>query len=219
MFGGEKEGGTTVKLFGGSDSSNSSSDTIPNPLVKAFFPDDPVCAECCPNLTYTQRLIGFCTCAGLGYVLSLVGTLNLIGGFSDENVRMFAILYVGGNIIALCATGFLLSPKKQCINMWKPTRRFTTAFYLVMLIAVLVVALIKPHQSIFLVLFLLFIEVLAAIWYSASYIPFGRDFILSVLRKIGICFPCFAISDALREHLKPKSTFFGSSGSSSSSVV
>ena len=36
------------------------------------------------------------------------GTLVLIGGPSPKNITTFAILYVVGNIIALCATGFLL---------------------------------------------------------------------------------------------------------------
>jgi len=157
-----------------------------------------------PDLT--QRIIGFASCAGLGYILSLIGTLNLIGGFTDTNVRLFALLYVGGNVVALCATGFLISPKKQCINMWKPTRRFTTAFYLSMLIIVFAVTLITPHQSIYLILFLLLIEVLAAVWYSLSYIPFGRDFVSSILRKLGICFPCYFVYDAVNEQLKPKQT-------------
>ena len=95
-------------------------------------------------------------CAGFGYLLSFIvscisnkmidrsydtqGTLTLIGGPTDKNIRTFVILYVIGNIIALCATGFLLGPKSQCIKMWHPTRRFSTAFYLIMLIVVLAVA-------------------------------------------------------------------------------
>ena len=75
--------------------------------------------------------------------MSFIGTLTLIGGFSEKNVATFAVLYVTGNIIALCATGFLIGPKKQCVNMWKPTRRFTTAFYLIMLIVVFSVAVAK----------------------------------------------------------------------------
>ena len=53
--------------------------------------------------------------------------------------------------------------------MWHPTRRYTTAFYLTMLIVVFAVAVAKVNQ--FLVLFLLIVEVCAGIWYAASYIP------------------------------------------------
>jgi hypothetical protein len=40
-----------------------------------------------------------------------------------------------------------------------------------------------------LVLFLLFIQFCAGIWYTASYIPFGRKMILSCLKNT-ICRPC-----------------------------
>lgn len=104
--------------------------------------------------------------------------------------------------------------------MWLPTRRFSAAFYLLMIIIVLIVALLK--QSVFLVLFLLFIEIIAGnwlsyeigyfpyvplmkcfilksigCWYSLSYIPFGRKIVLQFLRGLGICYPCFYVSDAL----------------------
>ena len=66
--------------------------------------------------------------------------MTLIGGWSDENIRTFISLYVIGNIIALAATGFLLGPKTQCRKMWHPTRRYSTAFYLVMLVIVFALA-------------------------------------------------------------------------------
>ena len=62
-----------------------------------------------------------------------------------------------------------------------------------MLIVVFAVALAK--QSIILVLFLLFVEILAGIWYAASYIPYGRKMILAFLRKT-CCGPCFEAYDA-----------------------
>lgn len=165
-----------------------------------FFQEEPACAQMCPNLSYQHRIMGFIGCAACGWILSLIGTLVLVGGFTDTNVRTFAALYVVGNIIALGATGFLIGPKAQCIKMWAVTRRFTTAFYLIMLIIVFSVAVTK--QNIFLVLFLLFIEILAAIWYSISYIPFGRKFVLQFFRSLGVCFPCFYVSDQCTELYK-----------------
>ena len=156
----------------------------------------------CPNLTYTQRVIGFCICAGCGYLMSFIGTLTLIGGFSEKNVATFAVLYVTGNIIALCATGFLIGPKKQCVNMWKPTRRFTTAFYLIMLIVVFSVAVAKFDLAgkIYLILFLLFIQILAGCWYGLSYIPGGRYFVSTMIRKTYVCFPCYFVYDSVQAH-------------------
>jgi hypothetical protein len=120
-------------------------------------------------------------------------------------------------IVALLATGFLIGPKKQCIKMIDPTRHWSTAFYLFMLIVVLVVALLK--QNVFLVLFLLFIEILAAIWYSLSFVPFGRKIVLKFLRKIGICFPCFYVYDSATEAYKSSSSSGGTTSQRFSNML
>mmetsp|Transcript_13812 Transcript_13812/g.18886 ORF Transcript_13812/g.18886 Transcript_13812/m.18886 type:complete len:205 (-) Transcript_13812:157-771(-) len=185
----------------GSESSNSSS-------LLPVFQEEPACAKCCPKLTYEQRLYGYGISTAIGFVLSLIGTLVLFGGTSTSNIALFAVLYVLGNVIALLATGFLLGPRSQCTKMWAPTRRFTTAFYLIMIIVVFIVAILK--QNVFIVLFLLFIEILAATWYSISYIPFGRKMVCTFFRSTGLCMPCFYVSDSIAEARKG-----GSSGGSS----
>eukprot|EP01036_Dinobryon_divergens_P040414 gene40414-53426_t len=205
-FGGQEEDkGNMFSSFTKQNSSifaskeNSSSSILPNFVPKSVadtaavagvpgFQEEPACAKCCPKLTFKQRLIGFFGCAGFGYLLSIIGTLILIGGPTAENIRAFAVLYVFGNVIALMATGFLLGPKTQCIRMWDPTRRISTAFYLIMLIIVFAVALAKQH--VLLVLFLLFIEVLAALWYSISYIPFARKMVIEFFKRT-LCKTCW----------------------------
>ena len=54
-------------------------------------------------------------------------------------------MYVLGNVIALCSTGFLVGPKNQCKKMFDETRRWSAVFYLVMLITVFAVALAVRH--------------------------------------------------------------------------
>ena len=137
-----------------------------------------------------------------GYVIAFVGTLTLFGGINDKNITTFAILYVCGNVIALCATGFLIGPKSQCNKMWAPTRRYSTAFFLVMLIVVFAVALAK--QNVWLIIFLLAVEVTAGVWYGLSYVPFGRKIVCSFFRSLGIFFPCFYVYDQTAEACKPK---------------
>lgn len=139
----------------GSAASNSSSGSSDSILPS--FQDEPACASMCPKLTYSQRLIGYAACTGVGYLLSLTGSLVLFGGFSETNIMTFVTLYVIGNVVSLLATGFLCGPRAQCIKMWDPTRRWSTAFYLSMLIVVFAVAVAK--QNIFLILFLLFVQV------------------------------------------------------------
>lgn len=204
------------------------------------------------------RIIGYATCTGVGFFLSLLGSLILFGGTTPANIRIFAVLYVLGNVIgkiflpllhvhfsklvysmflyllplihsiflylsALCATGFLLGPKQQCVKMWLPTRRWSTAFYLLMIIIVFVVALLG--QSVFLVLFLLLIEIIAGTWYSLSYVPFGRKIVCTFFRSLGICAPCFYVHDSVSQSCQQQKSsnsttnnvFSGSSGSSSKS--
>ena len=43
--------------------------------------------------------------------------------YSEQGIRNFTALYVLGNVIALCSTGFLLGPRRQCKKMFHPTRR------------------------------------------------------------------------------------------------
>ncbi len=87
-------------------------------------------------------------------------------------------MYVIGNILALLATGFLVGPKQQCNKMMDDDRKFSTLFYLAMLIVVFVVAMTK--QNIYLIVFCLFVQILAGIWYSATFVPFGRVMIKTV---------------------------------------
>lgn len=68
------------------------------------------------------------------------GTLSLIS-MTTDGIRNFAALYVLGNIIALCSTGFLVGPKNQCKKMFDKTRRYSTILYMIMLIVVFAVAL------------------------------------------------------------------------------
>lgn len=160
--------------------------------VQLGFEDEPACAQCCPNMTYRQRIMGFAACSGLGWIMSTIGSCVLFGGFTEKNITTFILLYVFGNFLSLGGTLFLCGPKKQCTKMWDKTRRWSTAFYLSMLIIVFCVAITQQHIAVIIVM--LFIEILSGIWYSASYIPFGRNVILSCLRGT-ICGPCFRAYD------------------------
>jgi hypothetical protein len=83
-----------------------------------------------------------------------------------------------------------------------------------MLVVVFIVAVLK--QNVFLVLFLLLIEVLAAVWYSISYIPFGRKICLGFARQTGLCMPCFYVSDQFAEATKNSSSNKSASSTGSS---
>ena len=90
MFGTTSSGssGGTGVLGGGSEGTS----------ILPSFSEESAFDKCCPKLSYKHRLIGFCCCAALGWALSLVGTLVLVGAMTPENVRAFAGLYVVGNV-------------------------------------------------------------------------------------------------------------------------
>eukprot|EP00981_Chlorochromonas_danica_P013866 scaffold6971_cov177-Ochromonas_danica.AAC.2 len=104
--------------------------------TKLGFAEEPACAKYCPNLTFKQ------------------GVIVLFGGTSSNNVNTFIALYVVGNVVALCGTGFLLGPRSQCRQMFHPTRRWTTCFYLSMLIIVFSVAVTKQNVGLMFIAFL-----------------------------------------------------------------
>jgi len=100
---------------------------------------------------------------------------------TTDGIRNFAALYVLGNVIALCSTGFLVGPKNQCKKMFDKTRRYSAILYIIMLLTVFGVAL--AGVSVFLVLFLLVIQVLCAVWYTLSYVPFGRQAVVGCMQN------------------------------------
>ncbi|RLN56204.1 hypothetical protein BBJ29_005007 [Phytophthora kernoviae] len=126
-------------------------------------------------------MIGFASCFCLGYLISFGSTFALIAG--SDNGAKFGITYSLGNIISLCGSGFLVGPKQQVKLMFKPVRRVATVIYLLMIVVVLSVAIAAPELGL-VVLLLVFIQLLAAVWYSASYIPYGRKILASIGQKL-----------------------------------
>ena len=138
--------------------------------------EDEVC-EVCPKLTFKQRVIGFCVCVGIGYLLSICATFVLFGGYTAPHIRTFAELYIMGNLVAITATAFFVGPRRMCRRMVAKTRRIGTALWFSLMIAVFVCALCQV--PLYVLLLLLVAETIAGIWYAASYIPFGRRMIVA----------------------------------------
>jgi hypothetical protein len=145
--------------------------------------------------------MGFAGCTGGGFVVSSIGSFVLFSGFSEANITTFVIMYIIGNLMSLGGTLFLCGPKKQCVKMWDKSRRCSTLFYLSMLLVVFCVAITKQHIAI--ILSMLFVEILSAIWYSAAFIPYGRNMILGCLRG-GPCGPLFKCYDSAAESCSKK---------------
>ncbi|CAH0485893.1 unnamed protein product [Peronospora farinosa] len=150
-------------------------DTTPSDSTSDSLPST------CSSLSKKQRLNGFITCFVLGFFVSLGSTVALIVG--PDNGTKFGVTYSLGNIISLCGSGFLVGPKQQVQLMFKPVRCIATIIYLVMIIVVLTVAIVTPQLGL-MVLLLVLIQSTAAVWYSASYIPYGRKILARIAKKV-----------------------------------
>mmetsp|Transcript_969 Transcript_969/g.1429 ORF Transcript_969/g.1429 Transcript_969/m.1429 type:complete len:188 (-) Transcript_969:402-965(-) len=132
-------------------------------------------SDMCPRLTYQQRMIGFCTCFVLGYLITF-GSFNYFIDLVEGNPVPFVMMYSIGNITSLFSSMFLCGPKKQFKNMFDETRKIVTIVFLSTLFLSIVICFIKFDSSIklSLLLLLLLVQFCASVWYSLSYIPFAR---------------------------------------------
>ncbi|KAI8816081.1 Got1/Sft2-like family-domain-containing protein [Fimicolochytrium jonesii] len=128
---------------------------------------DPMCGGF--ELSRTQRFYGFGICFGLGFLISALSTLLLWTG----NIGGFAVLYTAGNVVSLAGTGFLIGFKSQIKKMFDASRLTASIIFLLSMIATLVVAF--TLKNVLVTIIFCFIQFLALLWYSLSYIPFARD--------------------------------------------
>ena len=56
--------------------------------------------ECCPSLTYKERLIGFAVCFVVGFLIELLSMGSLIGLFLGNSYK-FGILFTLGNVLSV----------------------------------------------------------------------------------------------------------------------
>ncbi|KAI8377117.1 Got1/Sft2-like family-domain-containing protein [Choanephora cucurbitarum] len=122
------------------------------------------------GLSKTQRLYAFGISFIAGTVLSILATIVLI-----SSVPAFAILYSLGNVVSLLSLTFIIGLKKQFKTMFAPVRFWATVTYLGMLVLTIILSI--TLAKFFLSLILVIIQFSALVWYSASYIPYGREMI------------------------------------------
>lgn len=92
------------------------------------------------------------------------------------NPAPFVFLYTCGNIISLLSSIFLSGPTRQLRLMLDEKRYVTSITYLIALCVSIVVCFIpmKTGIKIACLVLLLLIQMCANIWYTLSYIPYGR---------------------------------------------
>ncbi|EPQ32115.1 uncharacterized protein PFL1_00312 [Pseudozyma flocculosa PF-1] len=129
------------------------------------------------DLTRQQRMIGFGACLGIGFVMSILGSVFLFTG----SLVSFAILYSVGVVVSLTGTGFLLGFMKQFRQMFAKVR---IAFTLAM-IAAFIMVWVSAFAIGSAIVSLIFVVVLyvAFTLYSLSYIPYCIDLLKRMANK------------------------------------
>jgi len=125
------------------------------------------------SMSRTTRLYGFAGCFVAGWIITIISLFALPQIISHP--EKFAILYTVGNVVALCSTMFLWGPCKQLKDMFKPIRAGATIVYLLSMGFTLFAAFYLHIWA--LVIVSVIVQLCAMIWYSASYIPYGRAMI------------------------------------------
>jgi hypothetical protein len=103
----------------------------------------------------------------------------------EGNPIPFALNYSFGHICQIAASTFLCGPKRQFKVMFDDKRRMTSMVYLSCLGSCLTVVFI-PLPSLIKLLLLVSImmtQCCASVWYSLSYIPYGRRAALRLIKS------------------------------------
>ena len=137
----------------------------------------------CLEMTYSQRFIAFLICFSVGTVLSVISTMNVPSIVLKPS--RFAIPFTLGNIISLLSMSFLIGFKKQCSSLFHKDRALASSVFIASMVGTIVASVIL-HSALLCFAFII-IQYSAYIWYCASYIPYGRSFLLGCGKRCWSC--------------------------------
>ncbi|KAL7461431.1 hypothetical protein ACHAXS_001850, partial [Conticribra weissflogii] len=131
------------------------------------------------------RVMGFGICFTCGYLMTFM-SFRLFIKLVEGNPAPFVFLYTSGNILSLMSSMFLSGPQRQFKNMFDEKRKLTSIVYLSTLCTSIAVCFIPipTGPKIGLLVLLLLVQMCASLWYTLSYIPYGRASAKRMLRSI-----------------------------------
>eukprot|EP00180_Rhodochaete_pulchella_P001796 Plantae.Rhodophyta-Rhodochaete_pulchella.ctg270.p1 GENE.Plantae.Rhodophyta-Rhodochaete_pulchella.ctg270~~Plantae.Rhodophyta-Rhodochaete_pulchella.ctg270.p1 ORF type:complete len:188 (-),score=21.28 Plantae.Rhodophyta-Rhodochaete_pulchella.ctg270:192-755(-) len=135
------------------------------------------------HMTQTQRMVAFLMCFATG-ALMIAMAVSFVPIIAIKPMK-FALSFTLGNLLALFSTMFLVGPKAQLQSMFHPVRSTAALAYIGAVLVTLHTAIYGGKLRYITVVVSVVIEMLALIWYSASYVPFGRSLISSYLGYSG----------------------------------
>ena len=137
--------------------------------------------SCCPTMTYQQRIYGYLGCLSLSFLLMLGAATRLVELLQGDPVP-FAIFYTAENLTNICASFFLSGPCNQLKRMCDRTRYLATCLYFFCMAATLFFVFfsgLPAAAQLSLIFFFIFAQWCALIWYTLSYIPYAREYLVS----------------------------------------
>lgn len=143
------------------------------------------CCEMCPKLSYKQRLMGYATCFGLAFILSM-GSWIRLADLVKGKPTPFVVFYTLGNILGIIGSLFLSGPAKQCRAMFDKTRICATLMYFLSIIMTIFCCYYKgiPAESrLGIIILCIIVQWTAMVWYTISFIPFARDYVCMVCKN------------------------------------
>lgn len=127
------------------------------------------------GLTMTQRIEGYLLFTAIALFSSLMSWFAMGMG----NYWKYTFLSSFGTLLSLTSTFFLMGPQSQLEYMMDEHRRTASLLYVGSIFLCLFTAL--AFHSFFLCAVTTLIQYGCLVWYSLTYIPYGREVVLSFL--------------------------------------
>ncbi|KAI9907353.1 hypothetical protein PsorP6_016133 [Peronosclerospora sorghi] len=132
------------------------------------------------HLTLSQRALGAIGCYILSGLFAFTASLILCSGV--HHVRFYALFYSLSNVATFCSLVFIMGQDRLQKRMLSRKRSSSGRAWMGSLALTVLVAFFWPSHW-FLVLLLLLVQFGSMIWYSLSFIPFGRKFMHKYMAK------------------------------------
>eukprot|EP00644_Phytophthora_capsici_P012672 jgi/Phyca11/506956/fgenesh2_kg.PHYCAscaffold_23_\ len=132
------------------------------------------------QLTLNQRALGAVGCYVLSGLFAFAATVMLFTGV--HHVRFYALFYSLSNIATFSSLIFIMGQNRLQKRMLSRKRSVTGRAWMGSLALTVIVAFFWPSHW-FIVILLLLVQFSSMIWYSLSYVPFGRKFVHKYMAK------------------------------------
>lgn len=131
--------------------------------------------QCFKDLTWTQRMQGFLVLMSMALFTTLMSWFAL----GMANYWKYSVLSTLGSFLSMLSTIILMGPSAQLAYMFDEYRFNATVLYIGSLFLAFFVAII--FQSVMLCVLCGLLQYAALVWYSLSYVPYGRETLVNIV--------------------------------------